>query len=112
MGTLVYELAEDRDGDIQGRSGLREYLRSQEAGIGRVRGCETGWRVALRSAPSSFREFSMLRWAVVFLVIAIIAAVFGFGGIAGEAAWIAKVLALVFVVLLVVSLAMGKKPKL
>ena len=54
----------------------------------------------------------MLRWAVVFLVTAIIAAVFGFGGIAGEAAWIAKVLALVFVVLLVVSLAMGKKPKL
>lgn len=54
----------------------------------------------------------MLRWAVVFLVIALVAAVFGFGGIAGEAAWIAKVLVLVFVVLFVISLAMGKKPKL
>ena len=34
----------------------------------------------------------MLRYALIFLVVAIIAAVFGFGGIAGEAAWIAKIL--------------------
>ena len=34
----------------------------------------------------------MLHYAVVFFVIAIIAAVFGFGGIAGSAAGIAKIL--------------------
>ena len=40
----------------------------------------------------------MLRWAIIFLIVAIIAAVFGFGGIAGEAAWIAKLLFVVFLV--------------
>ena len=34
----------------------------------------------------------MLHYAVVFFVIAIIAAVLGFGGIAGSAAGIAKIL--------------------
>jgi hypothetical protein len=32
----------------------------------------------------------MLRWALLFLIVAIIAAVFGFGGIAPDASWIAK----------------------
>jgi uncharacterized membrane protein YtjA (UPF0391 family) len=31
----------------------------------------------------------MLRWALIFLVVAIIAEFFGFSGTAGEAAWIA-----------------------
>ena len=51
----------------------------------------------------------MLRWALVFFVVAILAAVFGFGGIAGESAWIAKILLIVFVILAVVSLIMGRK---
>jgi len=49
----------------------------------------------------------MLNWALVFLVVALIAAVFGFGGIAIEAAWIAKVLFVVFLVLFLVSLLTG-----
>lgn len=49
----------------------------------------------------------MLRWAAVFLVIAIVAAVFGFGGIAAAATWIAKILFFVFVVLFLVSLISG-----
>jgi len=52
----------------------------------------------------------MLRYAIIFLVIAIIAAVFGFGGIAGEAVWIAKILFFVFIVLFVVSLITGRRP--
>lgn len=52
----------------------------------------------------------MLSWAVTFLIIALIAAVLGFGVIAGTAASIAKVLFLVFLVLFVVSLLMGRKP--
>ena len=51
----------------------------------------------------------MLRWALIFLVVAIIAAVFGFGGIAGEAAWIGKVLLVVFLILAGVSMIMGRK---
>jgi len=49
----------------------------------------------------------MLRWAAGFFVIAIIAAIFGFGGIATGAADIAKVLFFLFLVVFVVSLVMG-----
>lgn len=45
----------------------------------------------------------MLHYTVVFLVMAIIAAVLGFGGIADQAEWIAKVLFLVFLVMAVAS---------
>jgi uncharacterized membrane protein YtjA (UPF0391 family) len=49
----------------------------------------------------------MLYWAVVFFIIAIIAAVLGFGEIAGGAVAIAKILFFVFLVLFVVSLLVG-----
>jgi uncharacterized membrane protein YtjA (UPF0391 family) len=56
---------------------------------------------------------SMLRWALVFLVVALLAAVLGFGGIAGDAAWIARVLFFIFIVIflvgLIYSLATGKR---
>ena len=51
----------------------------------------------------------MLRWALVFFVVALIAAVFGFGGVAGEAAWIGKVLLVIFLILAVVSMLMGRR---
>jgi uncharacterized membrane protein YtjA (UPF0391 family) len=46
----------------------------------------------------------MLSWALTFLVIALIAAALGFGGIAGTATGIAKILFFVFLVLFVISL--------
>ena len=46
----------------------------------------------------------MLRWAVIFFIISIIAAVFGFGGIATAAAGIAKVLFYLFLAIAVVML--------
>jgi uncharacterized membrane protein YtjA (UPF0391 family) len=49
----------------------------------------------------------MLRMAAVFFVIAIIAAVFGFGGIAEGAVEIAKILFFIFLVVFVVTLALG-----
>jgi uncharacterized membrane protein YtjA (UPF0391 family) len=49
----------------------------------------------------------MLRYAAIFFVIAIIAAVFGFGGIAAGATEIAKVLFFIFVVIFLVTLLMG-----
>ncbi len=51
----------------------------------------------------------MLRWTVIFLVVAIIAAIFGFGGIAAGAESIAKVLFFIFIVLFVISLIAGRK---
>jgi len=46
----------------------------------------------------------MLYWAAVFFVIALVAALFGFGGIAGTSMGIAKILFFVFLVLFVISL--------
>ncbi|OYX32045.1 MAG: hypothetical protein B7Y99_09135 [Caulobacterales bacterium 32-69-10] len=46
----------------------------------------------------------MLRWALIFLVVALIAGALGFGGVAGASMGIAQVLFFVFVVLFVVSL--------
>jgi uncharacterized membrane protein YtjA (UPF0391 family) len=49
----------------------------------------------------------MLRYALIFFIVAIVAALFGFGGIAAGATEIAKILFFVFVVLFVVSLVAG-----
>ena len=46
----------------------------------------------------------MLRWALGFFIVALIAAVFGFTGIAVAAAGIAKILFFVFLVLFLFSL--------
>jgi len=45
----------------------------------------------------------MLYWTVVFLVIALVAAMLGFGGVATSAAGIAKILFFVFLVAFAVS---------
>jgi len=46
----------------------------------------------------------MGRWALIFLVIALVSAVLGFGGIAGTAAAIANILFFFFAISLVISL--------
>ncbi len=49
----------------------------------------------------------MLKWALIFLVVALIAAAFGFTGIAAGAASLAKVLFFLFVAIFVVLLLLG-----
>src|SRR5688500_13954732 len=49
----------------------------------------------------------MLYWALVFFIVAIVAALFGFGGIAAGAEGIAKILFVVFLVLFLISLFTG-----
>lgn len=49
----------------------------------------------------------MLGWAITFLILGLIAAVFGFTGIAGAAIGIAKILFFVFLVIFVVMLLMS-----
>ncbi|MDQ2751418.1 MAG: DUF1328 domain-containing protein [Bacteroidota bacterium] len=51
----------------------------------------------------------MLKYAAIFLVISIIAAIFGFGGIAQGSAEIAKVLFFIFIVLFVLTLIFGAR---
>lgn len=49
----------------------------------------------------------MLGYAITFFLLAIIAAVFGFGGLAGTLSSIAQFLTVMFVVLFIVSLVYG-----
>ena len=51
----------------------------------------------------------MLYWAAVFFVLAIVASLLGFGVIGGTAMGIAKILAVVFLVLFVLSLIFGTR---
>ena len=49
----------------------------------------------------------MLRYALIFFIVALVAALFGFTGIAVGAAEIAKILFFIFLILFVVSLVAG-----
>ncbi|UYN97944.1 MAG: DUF1328 domain-containing protein [Enhydrobacter sp.] len=49
----------------------------------------------------------MLYWALMFLMVALVAALFGFGGLASTATGIAQVLFIIALVLFVVSLLAG-----
>jgi uncharacterized membrane protein YtjA (UPF0391 family) len=52
---------------------------------------------------------TMLRWALGFFIVAIIAAIFGFGGIAAGAASIAKILFFLFIVLFLLTVIFGAR---
>jgi uncharacterized membrane protein YtjA (UPF0391 family) len=45
----------------------------------------------------------VLTWALTFLIVAFISAILGFGGLAGDAAWIAHILFVVSLVLFMVA---------
>ena len=51
----------------------------------------------------------MWSWALTFLIVALIAAVLGFGGLAGTAAWIAKAFFVIGLIGFVVALITGRK---
>jgi uncharacterized membrane protein YtjA (UPF0391 family) len=51
----------------------------------------------------------MLRWALMFLVIALVAALFGFTNVAGTSMVAAQIVFFVFLVLFVVSLIAGNR---
>jgi uncharacterized membrane protein YtjA (UPF0391 family) len=71
--------------------------------------CAGGAAPWIRARPA--KEIDMLHYAIVFLVIALIAALFGFGGIAAGAVEIAKILFFVFVIMAVVAfvISIGRK---
>ncbi len=49
----------------------------------------------------------MLTWALIFFIVAIVAALFGFTGIAEGAIQIARVLFFIFIILFLISLIIG-----
>lgn len=51
----------------------------------------------------------MLRWGIIFLIIAVIAAALGFGTLAGTAAMAAKIVFVVAIIIFLVSLFTGRK---
>jgi uncharacterized membrane protein YtjA (UPF0391 family) len=63
--------------------------------------------------PAINGRSDMIRWAVIFLVLGLVMAVLGFGGIGGAFIDIAKILFFVaiavFVVLLILGIVAGKK---
>jgi uncharacterized membrane protein YtjA (UPF0391 family) len=58
-------------------------------------------------APGRREEKTMLSWVVTFLIIALIAGVLGFGGIAGASVEIAKVIFFIAVLLFLISAVVG-----
>jgi uncharacterized membrane protein YtjA (UPF0391 family) len=52
----------------------------------------------------------MLRWALICLLIALVAGVLGFGALEGTAMWMAKVLFIVFLILFIIGFVMGRRP--
>jgi uncharacterized membrane protein YtjA (UPF0391 family) len=62
---------------------------------------------ALLSLPIATQERVMLSWVVTFLVIALVAGVLGFGGIAGASMEIAKIIFFVALVLFLISAVVG-----
>jgi uncharacterized membrane protein YtjA (UPF0391 family) len=51
----------------------------------------------------------MLRYAIIFLIIALVAEAFGASGVAGEAAWIAHVLLIIAVIFIIISFVSGRR---
>jgi len=51
----------------------------------------------------------LLSWAVFFLIVALIAAVLGFGGIVSAASGVAQILFVLFAILFVLALLFGRR---
>jgi uncharacterized membrane protein YtjA (UPF0391 family) len=68
---------------------------------------------ALRSNVSQtswHRRSIMFSWALTFFILAIIAAILGFTGVAGTLAWAAKMLFVAGLILAIVFFVIGRRP--
>src|SRR5207237_10574310 len=73
---------------------------------------DSPWRTispaeSYRDSNPCWEVIDMLYWAAVFLVIALVAALLGFGGIAAAAAGVAKFLFFLFLVMFLIFLILG-----
>jgi uncharacterized membrane protein YtjA (UPF0391 family) len=105
------------------RAGARQVLAVRRLmrgnGWGRMHVESTSWHMFVQDCgPRSghlngvgvrrAREKNMFRYAIIFAVVALIAALLGFGGIAGLSAEFAKILLIVAAVLFVVGMVFGR----
>jgi uncharacterized membrane protein YtjA (UPF0391 family) len=65
---------------------------------------------ALQPSKCKTRGANMFSWAIAFFVIALVAAIFGFGGLAASAAGIAQIIFIVALIMAIVSLIAGRRP--
>jgi uncharacterized membrane protein YtjA (UPF0391 family) len=63
-----------------------------------------------QQAFSTFKENNMFGWAVTFLLVVIVAGIFGFAGMAGTAAGIAKIVFAVGLIVFLAMLVLGRRP--
>jgi uncharacterized membrane protein YtjA (UPF0391 family) len=93
-------LLDERIGPRRARGAYRGRITTRPVGDADRISCPR----VVRAQPE---DNAMLHYAIVFFVIALIAAVFGFTGIAAGAAEIAKILFYIFLVVFVVTLLLG-----
>ena len=86
----------------------------REIATGRLHRCGAiAWNSApaVAFAPAGFTDgvtlLSLLKWALIFLVVSIIAGLLGFTGISAASADVARVLFYIFVVIFLVLLVLG-----
>lgn len=68
------------------------------------------WRVVCRWEAARYRRVTMFSWALTFFIVAIVAALLGFTGIAGTLTWAAKLLFIAGLILAVAFFLMGRRP--
>jgi len=83
--------------------------RQRFVGINGMRSAVRFYGQKLTKTPAAEGESSMLHYAVVFLIIALIAGAFGFWGTASTATQIAQVLFFLFLIMFVASLLLGRR---
>ena len=66
-----------------------------------------GWQFATRPRPFAQEDWTMLQLAVLLLVIALLAGLLGFGGLAGSFIGLAKIVFFVFLIFAVLSFFFG-----
>ena len=78
--------------------------------------CVFSASVGTLADPMDSEVTTMIGWAITFLIVALVAAIFGFGGIAGAAVDIAKLIFFVaivpFAISAVIGLLRGRSPTL
>jgi uncharacterized membrane protein YtjA (UPF0391 family) len=79
-----------------------QYLPNEETFLPRFPQLGGNW-----DARREQEESEMLNWSLTFLIVALVAAVFGFTGVALAAAGAAKILFVLFLVLFLISLVAG-----
>jgi uncharacterized membrane protein YtjA (UPF0391 family) len=99
--------AAGRSGEARGtEAGCGQgYCRPSRAGFG-----TTGTKFPIRCYRTSRLEdkrMSILKWALIFLVVSIVAGLLGFTGVSAASADIARVLFYIFVVIFLVLLILG-----